>query len=107
MYPDFEFPKAFLVTNGNEAFENNKSGYSRPPVLTLLTQQRLRTEKLWGRDCRREELLLLFFQFRFLTHSVDVIRLQDHLEKPKQIAHSLLNSFVYYVYSRPAETDLT
>ena len=38
---------------------------------------------------------------------VDVIRLQDHLEKPKQIAHSLLNSFVYYVYSRPAETDLT
>ena len=50
---------------------------------------------------------LLFFQFRFLTHSVDVIRLQDHLQKPKQIAHSLLNSFVYYVYSRPAETDLT
>ena len=50
---------------------------------------------------------LLFFQFRLLTHSVDVIRPQDHLEKPKQIAHSLLNSLVYYVYSRPAETDLT
>ena len=37
---------------------------------------------------------LLFFQFRFLTHSVDIIRPQDHLEKPKQIAHSLLNSLV-------------
>ena len=37
---------------------------------------------------------LLFFQFRLLTHSVDVIRPQYHLEKSKQIAHSLLNSLV-------------
>ena len=46
---------------------------------------------------------LLFFQFLFLTHSVNVIRQQDHLERPKQIAHFLLNSFVF---SR-AETTLT
>ena len=93
MYPDFEFLKAFLVTK-KQAFEDNRSGVFSIPVLTLLTRQRLSTEKLWGRDCRREELLLLFFQFRFLTHSVDVIRSQDHLEKPKQIAHSLVNSLV-------------
>ena len=37
---------------------------------------------------------LLFFKFPLLTHSVDVIRPQDHLENPKHIAHSLLNSLV-------------
>ena len=63
--------------------------------------------KALGSRLQEGGVVAVIFQFRFLTHSVDVIRPQDHLEKPKQIAHSLLNSFVYYVYSRPAETDLT
>ena len=56
MYPDFEFLKAFLVTNENEAFENNKGGYSRSQCLrfrlhSAYAQKNSGVEIIGGRRC--------------------------------------------------------
>ena len=67
MYPDFEFLKAFLVTNENEAFEDNRNGVFSIPVLTLLTRQRLkRHRKALGSRLQEGEDVSVIFSISFL-----------------------------------------
>jgi len=56
VHPDFEFLKAFLVTNENQAFQDNRSGYSRSQCLRFwlgsgYAQKSSGVEIVGGRRC--------------------------------------------------------